>query len=121
MFTYIYIVFLACLLTYSVYRDFMTYKRGDYTSYPFKDGKNNKVFNIIFIIILLAGIFIIKEDKINLLLLVLYIFIPIFIVENITYSYLVYKKTDNKKLVFNSIMYLLMISFLLIIVLPKIV
>lgn len=108
MLSYIYIIFLVCVLLYSIYRDISIYRKGEYKSYPFlKEEKRNVFFHIFVIVTLLGCLFFVADDKFPILLTTLYIFAPIIFVQTITFNYLIYKKTKDKKIIFNTIIYIL--------------
>lgn len=109
MFSYIYITFLVFMLSYSIYRDIMVYKKGDYKSYPFKEGKRNQIFNIFIIVILFGSLFFINNIEGSILLIIFYIFAAIVAIQRIIFNYLVFKKTQDKKIIFNTFMYIVMI------------
>jgi heme O synthase-like polyprenyltransferase len=106
MFSYIYITFLVFMLSYSIYRDIMVYKKGDYKSYPFKEGKRNRIFNIFIIVILFGSLFFINNIEGSILLIIFYIFASIVAIQRIIFNYLVFKKTKDKKIIFNTFMYI---------------
>lgn len=109
MFSYIYIMFLVCVLFYSIYRDILIYRKGNYKSYPPKGERRNRLFDIFINAILLGGIFFIKDDRMSILLIIFFIFAPIFTIRTFTFNYLKYKETKDKKIIFNTFMYLLIV------------
>ena len=109
MLSYIYIIIIVCTILYSVYRDIVIYKKGEYSSYPFTQGKKNILFNIILVIILLGGIFFIAEDKTPALVNMFYIVMPISVTKMLVFNYIFYRKTKNKKILFDTLMYIIMV------------
>lgn len=116
IYIYIYIILLVCILSYSIYREIALYKKGNYRPNAFTEGKKNRLINGIMIIIILPSLFLIKHDENNIIAIVAYVFGPIIAFKEIILNYLFYKKTKDKKILFNTITYSLMIIFFLILI-----
>ena len=68
------------------------------------------------IMIILPSLFLIKYDENNIIAIVAYVFGLIIAFKEIILNYLFYKKTKDKKILFNTITYSLMIIFFLILI-----
>lgn len=113
---YIYIILLVCTISYSIYREIVLYKKGNYRPNAFTEGKENRLINGIMIMIILPSLFLIKYDENNIIAIVAYVFGPIVAFKEIILNYLFYKKTKDKKILFNTITYSLMVIIIFILV-----
>lgn len=112
MYPYIYIMFLVFVFLYSIYKNFLMHRKDKFLPYPFKMRENPLLFSIdilIIILFVLGGFFLITDAEFPILLIMYYIFIPIFASQTIILNYLLYKKTKNKKIIFKIIIYAIIV------------
>lgn len=120
MYLYIYIMFLVFVFLYSIYINFLMHRKDKVVPYPFKMRENPLLFllDILIIILLVLGVyFLITDAEFPILLIMYYIFVPIFALQTIILNYLLYKKTKNKKIIFKIIMYIILVIISLLVVL----
>lgn len=120
MYSYIYIIFLVIMSLYFIYRNFSANRKGKIVPYSFKKGENPLLatVDILMIILLVVGGYFFITDKIfSWLLLIFYIFVPIIALQTIILNYLLYKKNQDKKIIFKTLIHILLIVISLLSVL----
>ena len=105
MITYIYFIFLILVLSYSIYRDFLLYKKGKYIPRIIRTEDDIAYVKsvIINLIVILGARFFVPDDKLYILIIIFFIATLAIIVSTSILSYLSYKKTKDKKIIKNAI------------------
>lgn len=112
MYFYIFIIFTVCTLFYSIYTNFLMYRKGKTIPCAYKMRENPVLFSVdsIIIILFILGVcFFVTRDKLPIYVIIYYIFLPIFIIQIITLNYLTYKKTKDKKIIIHTLLNLLIL------------
>lgn len=119
MATNIYIVFLVCALSYWTYNNILMHRKDKVVPSPYKMGENPLLFSfnvLIIILIVLGAYFFITDDEVSILLIIYYVFAPISLIQTIILNYSLYKRSKDKKVIFNTIMSIvfIIISWLIV-------
>lgn len=112
MFVYIYMIFTVCALSYSIYTNVAMYRKGKFVPSPFKMRENPLFFSfdiLIIILFILGAYFFVANDELPILVIIYYIFLPIFIIQIVILNYLTYKKTKNKQIIIHTLIHLLLL------------
>lgn len=110
MFSYIFIIFTVCALSYSIYTNFLMYRKGKTVPRPYKMKENPVLFSfdiLIIIIFILGAYFFVTSDELPILVIIYYVSLPIVIIQIITLNYLTYRKTKDKKIIIHTLLHLL--------------
>ncbi|NLY82258.1 MAG: hypothetical protein GX078_05735 [Clostridiales bacterium] len=112
MSTYIYILFLICVLFYTIYNNFLTHRKEKVVPSPFKFSENPLLFSLDILILFLMALgayFFITDHEILILLIIYYVFVPVITIQTIVLNYRLYKKTKDKKIIFKTIMSIVLV------------
>ena len=112
MFASIYIIFVLCALSFSIYRNILMYRKGKLVPSPFKVRENPLLFSIdilIDILIILGAYLFVKSEELHILVIIYYFFLTIVSIQIITLNYLTYKKAKNKKIIIHTLVHILII------------
>lgn len=110
MFKYLYIVFLIGVFSYYIYNNIMKYKKGEYNPYPFEKTESDLPFwkALILNLLIISGAFFLgKENRVEIILTGLFIYLIVFIVHIVVLNYLSYKKTQDRKIINDTLIYAL--------------
>lgn len=91
MFSLIYIIFVVCALSFSIYRNILMYRKGKIVPSSFKRRENPLLFSLeslIIIMIILGAYFFVTSDELPILIILYYIFLTIVSIQIITLNYL---------------------------------
>ncbi len=108
----LYIIFVVCALSFSIYRNILMYGKGKIVPSPFKMRENPLLFSLdslIIILFILGAYFFVTSDELPILVIVYYIFLTIISIQIITLNYLTYKKTKEKKIIIHTLIHLLVL------------
>lgn len=117
MFSYIFIIFTVCALSYSIYTNFLMYRKGKTVPCPYKMKENPVLFSfdiLIIILFILGAYFFVASDELPILVIIYYVSLPIVIIQIITLNYLTYRKTKDKKIIIHTLLHLLPLIILAI-------
>ena len=112
MFALIYIIFVVCALSFSIYRNILMYRKGKFVPSSFKMKENPLLFFLdilIIILFILGAYFFVTSDELPILVILYYIFLTIVSIQIITLNYLTYKKAKDKKIIIHTLIHLLVL------------
>ena len=112
MFALIYIIFVVCALSFSIYRNILMYRKGKFVPSSFKMRENPLLFSLdilIIILFILGAYFFVTSDELPILVILYYISLTIVSIQIITFNYLTYKKAKDKKIIIHTLIHLLVL------------
>ena len=112
MFASIYIIFVVCALSFSIYRNILMYRKGQIVPSSFNMRENPLLFSLdslIIILFILGAYFFVTSDELPILVIIYYIFLTIVSIQIITLNFLTYKKAKDKKIIIHTLIHLLVL------------
>lgn len=112
MFASIYIIFVVCVLSFSIYRNILMYRKGKIVPSSFKMRENPLLFSLDslnILLFILGAYFFVTSDELPILVIIYYIFLTIVSIQIITLNFLTYKKAKDKKIIIHTLIHLLVL------------
>lgn len=112
MFASIYIIFVVCALSFSIYRNILMYRKGKIVPSSFKMRENPLLFSLdslTIILFILGAYFFVTSDELPILIIIYYIFLTVVSIQIITLNFLTYKKAKDKEIIIHTLIHLLVL------------